>query len=250
MLVFGAFLRESARTAAKSRTNLSTNSGKPTKRLGRLAPNVAHMCKFIWERIYAKQIAPRDKRGALGGFRGSTIQKSIGKLSDWHRLWFTSVDSSGNGHRLNKSRASIPQVALGGGGVGGHNLKSLGKLSNGCADWHRSWYTSADSSGNGHRLNTIRPTIPQGHLGFLGGNKFKCLGKRSNGWSDWHQIWYKSADSSGNGHGLNAIGPSIPQGVLGGGVTNSKVWGSCQTTGPFGTKFSTRLWIHLGVDIG
>ena len=25
---------------------------------------------FIWEWIYAKQIAPRDTRGALGGFRG------------------------------------------------------------------------------------------------------------------------------------------------------------------------------------
>ena len=81
MLFFGVFLRESARTAAKSRTNLSINSGKATKRLGRLAPNLAHMCKFIWEWIYAKQIAPRDTRWALfvggggGGFRGLTIQK-------------------------------------------------------------------------------------------------------------------------------------------------------------------------------
>ena len=67
-VVFGVFLHESARTAAKSRTNLSTNSVKAAKRLGRLAPNLAHMCKFIWEWIYAKQIAPRDTRGALGGF--------------------------------------------------------------------------------------------------------------------------------------------------------------------------------------
>ena len=99
MLFFGVFLREVARTAAKSRTNLSTDSGKATKRLGRLAPNLAHMCKFIWELIYPKQIAPRDTRGHLRGFRGSTIQK-LGKLSDWHHLWFTSADSSGNGHRL------------------------------------------------------------------------------------------------------------------------------------------------------
>ena len=47
MLLFGVFLRESARTVAKSRTNISTPSGKATKRLGRLAPNLAHMCKFI-----------------------------------------------------------------------------------------------------------------------------------------------------------------------------------------------------------
>ncbi len=69
-VVFGVFLRESARTAAKSRTNLSTNSGKATKRLGRLAPNLAHVWKFIWERIYAIQIAPQDTREALGVFRG------------------------------------------------------------------------------------------------------------------------------------------------------------------------------------
>ena len=103
MLFFGVFLRESAHTAAKSQTNLSTNSGKATKRLGRLAPNLAHMCKFIWEWIYAKQIAPL---------------KSLGKLSDWHQLWFMSADSSGNGHRLNTSRPSIPKGAFRGGGGG------------------------------------------------------------------------------------------------------------------------------------
>ena len=90
----------------------------------------------------------------------------------------------------------------------GKTLKSLGKLSNGWTNWHQIWYTLADSSGNGHRPNTICPAIPQGHFGFfLGGHKFKCLGKLSNGWTDWHQIWYKSADSSGNGHRLNTIRP-------------------------------------------
>ena len=33
--------------------------------------------------------------------------------------------------------------------------------------WHRIWYTSADSSGNGHRLKTISPLIPQGGEGIL-----------------------------------------------------------------------------------
>ena len=32
------------------------------KRLDRLAPNLAHMCRFICEWIYAKQIALRDTR--------------------------------------------------------------------------------------------------------------------------------------------------------------------------------------------
>ena len=122
MLFFGVFLRESARTAAKSRINLSTISGKATNRLGRLAPNLVHMCKFILEWIYAKQIASRDTRGALGGGGGLGGQqfKRLGKLSDWHQLLFTSADSSGNGHRLNTSRPSIPQVkfrvGVGGGG--------------------------------------------------------------------------------------------------------------------------------------
>ena len=104
---------------------------------------------------------------------------------------------------------------------------------------------SADSSGNGHRLNTIRPTMPQRHLrGFrdsqnqnvraarLIGTKFGTflrirlgldiakynlplnttwgisggfrgvinlsLEKLPNGWTDWHQIRYTSVDWSGN----------------------------------------------------
>ena len=127
MLFFGVFLRESAHTAAKSRTNLSTNSGKAAKRLGRLAPNLAHMCKFIWEWIYAKQIAPRDTRGTWGVLGGQQF-KGLGKLPDWHQLWFTSADSSGNGHRVNPSRPSIPQGHFG--GIGGHKFTGLGKLSN------------------------------------------------------------------------------------------------------------------------
>ena len=77
--------------------------------------------------------------------------------------------------------------ALGGGGLGGQTFKSQGKLSNGWTDWHQLWFTSADSSGNGHRLNTSHPSIPQGGMsggGGLGGHTFKSLGKLSNGWTD------------------------------------------------------------------
>ena len=108
---------------------------------------------------------PSRHLGVLGGQQLQNIRK----LSDWHQLWWfiiTSADSCGNGRRLNTSRSSISQGAL---GVWGHKFKSLGKLSNGCTGWHRIWYTSADSSGNGYRLNTIRPTIPQGHFGGGGG---------------------------------------------------------------------------------
>ena len=157
----------------------------------------------------------------MGGFRGQTF-KSLRKLSngwtDWHQLWFMSADSSGNGHRLNASRPSIPQGAFGG-GEGGHKFKSLGKLSNGFTDRHQIWYTSEDSSGNGHRLNTIRPSISQG---VLGGHKFKSLGKLSNNWTDWHQIWYTSADSSWNGHRLYTIRSLISQGAFWGVLGDQK----------------------------
>ena len=46
------------------------------KRLDRLAPNLAHMCRFIWEWIYAKQIAIHDTGGHLGVFGGQTFKKS------------------------------------------------------------------------------------------------------------------------------------------------------------------------------
>ena len=95
----------------------------------------------------------------------------------------------------------------------------FGKLSNGWTDWHQMWYKSADSSGNGHRLNTIRPSITQV---VLGGHKFKSVGKQSNSWTDWHQMWYTSADSSGNGHTLNTIRPSISQGGILGGFRGHK----------------------------
>ena len=197
-------LRESAHTAAKSRTNISTNSGKSYQTAGghlgsfrgstiqksgeavRLAPTLVNVCGFIWEWtyprwnfggggfrvycnkfkslgklsngwndwpqnlaricrsisewIYAKQIAPRDTRGHLGGFRVQTfksLRKQSNRWTDWHQLWFTSADSSGNGHMYAKSKSPLntPGGISGGGGVGGHKFKS--QLSNCCTDWHQ-----------------------------------------------------------------------------------------------------------------
>ena len=179
----------------------------------------------------------KTQGGISGGFRGSHIQKSgLSKgWTDWHQMWFTSANSSGNGHRLNTicpstlggglgghkfknqgkiqtagpigtkfgthvyihlgmdiRQTSCPERHRGtlGGGLGGHTFKGQGKLSNGWTDWHQRWFSSADSSGNGHRLYTSRPSIPQGGMsgGVLGGHKFKSLEKLSKGWTDWHQI--------------------------------------------------------------
>ena len=51
---------------------------------------------------------------------------------------------------------------------------------------------------------------------------------------------------------LKTISPSIPEGELWGvyGVKNAKVWKIYQKAGSIGTKFGTRLRIHLGMDIG
>ena len=51
--------------------------------------------------IRQTNIPSRHKGGHLRGVTGQTF-KSLGKLSngwtDWHKLWLTSADSSGNGH--------------------------------------------------------------------------------------------------------------------------------------------------------
>ena len=47
------------------------------------------------------------------------------------------------------------------GDLGGHKL---GKLPNGWTDLHQIRNTSVDSSGNGHRLNTICLTITHGGI--------------------------------------------------------------------------------------
>ena len=83
------------------------------------------MCKFKWEWIYAKQIAPRDTRGVLGCYSlGGQQFKSMGKLSDWHQLWFTSADSSGNGY-IHAKQIALRDTRGALGGFRGSNIKSL-----------------------------------------------------------------------------------------------------------------------------
>ena len=64
--------------------------------------------------------------GISGGFRGNL---SLGNLpngwTDWHKILYTSVDSSGNGHRLKTTR--YPKAAFWG-VLGGQQFKSLGNV--------------------------------------------------------------------------------------------------------------------------
>ena len=203
MLFLGVFLPESARTAAKSRTNLSTNSGKATKRLGRLAPNLAHMCKFILEWIYAKQIAPRETRGHLGVLGGQQF-KSMGSCPIG-----TNFGSRLRIHLgMDKSPLNTPGVIWGGGG-------RVSQIQN---SWEAVKRLDRLAPNLVHICRSIWEWIYAKKLplgGVLGGGgvrsqTFKSLGKLSNGWTDWHQHWFTSVDSSGNGRSLNPSRASLP----------------------------------------
>ena len=102
-----------------------------------------------------------------------------------------------------------PKGMSGGGGVGGHTFKSLGKLSNDWTDWHQIWYTSVDSSENGHRLKQLAPRYHRAALWVvLWDQPFKRLficgqttGRIGN------QFCTYNADESGNGQRLNKLVP-------------------------------------------
>ena len=179
----------------------------------------------------------------------------MGKLSngwtDWHQFWYTSADSSGNVHRLNTIRPSIPRGYFGGGGYGVTTSKVLGSCQT-AGPIGTKFGTHLQIHLGMDICQTNGQPIHKGALGGFYGSTFKNLEKLSNGWTDWHQLWFTSADSSGNGHRLNPSRSSISQGELGGGVgvTYSKVLGSCQTAAPIGTEFGTRRRICLGMDIG
>ena len=104
-------------------------SGKSTKRLDRLAPKLVNICRFIWEWTYAKHNWPLDAQGGivwgLGGQKCKSLENLPNGWTDWHQIWYTSADSSRNGHRLKTISPSIHQGAFeGGGGFRGQKLKT------------------------------------------------------------------------------------------------------------------------------
>ena len=127
MLLIGVFLRESARTAAKSRTNLSSHRRSCRKPLERPGPKLTHACRFIWESTSAKKLSSRDPMVIWRGLGGHTF-KNVRKMTnssctDREQIWHTYAYSSGNGHELNIN----PLIPEGHGGCG-HQFIHLGKL--------------------------------------------------------------------------------------------------------------------------
>ena len=67
MLFFGVFLRESARTAAKSRTDLSINSAKSYQTAGPIGTKFGTHVQIHMGMDIRQKIAPRDTRGGTWG---------------------------------------------------------------------------------------------------------------------------------------------------------------------------------------
>ena len=129
------------------------------------------------------QIEPQDTEGHVGGggIRGSQIKKSGEAVKRLDRLAPNLVHRCIFTWEWIYAKQIAPRDTRG--HFGGQTFKSQGKLSNGWTEWHQLWFTSADSSGKGHRLNTRGPSIPQGHVGWVGGwirgHTFKSLGRLS-----------------------------------------------------------------------
>ena len=105
MLFFGVFLRESARTAAKSRTILSSHRQSCRKPLNRSGPKLTHACRFILEYrpTSAKKLTSLDTVVIWRGLGGHTF-KNVGKMpnswTDRDQLWHACAYLSGNGYEL------------------------------------------------------------------------------------------------------------------------------------------------------
>ena len=79
--------------------------------------------------------------GVLGGLKLKKTGITPNGRTNWHQIWHTWADSSGNGHRLKQlaHRDTKGGGALGGGGLGGHTFKHLDNLPNGWTNWHQIW---------------------------------------------------------------------------------------------------------------
>ena len=100
--------------------------------------------------------------------------------ADWHQIWHTCAHSYWNGYTPSK----LPlEIYMGGTWffLGGQQFKTiLGSCPIGTNFGSRlRVHLGMDIES---RLNTSRPSIPQGY------HKFNSLGKLSNGCTDWHQI--------------------------------------------------------------
>ena len=121
---------------------------------------------------YLKKIDPtRGHFGGLGGTRVTNLGKIRNHWTDRDQIWNTYADSHGNGRRLKKVTPRDIKGHLYCRGLGGHKFKNVGKMPNSWTDRDQIRHTYADSTGNGHRLNKLTGSRPQGAFGRgLGGH--------------------------------------------------------------------------------
>ncbi len=125
---------------------------------------------LIWEWTYALQVAPQYPWGHLEGVRVSQIQKSWEVVKRLDRFAPNLALICRSIWEWIYAKQIAPRYTRGTlGGFWGSNIQKSGEAVKRLTDWHQLWFASADSSGNGHRLNTSRPTIHQG--AFWGGFK-------------------------------------------------------------------------------
>ena len=138
-------------------------SGEAVKLLDRLAPNLVHVCGFVWEWTYIITIRPSIPqeafRGVFGGhkFKSGTAAKRMDRLAPNS---VTSVGSSENGHRLKTIRPTIPH-----GGILGRFTGSTIQKPEKCGQTagpigNQFCMYNAGESGNGHRLNILAHETP------------------------------------------------------------------------------------------
>ena len=112
---------------------------------------------------------------------------------------------------------------------------------------------SADSSGNGHRLNTSRPSIPRGHFRGFKDSQIQKSGEAVKRLDRLASNLVRLRIRLGMDIGSIQFASQYPNGHFGGGGimrSQIKIWESCQTAEPIGTKFGTRMWIHFRIGIG
>ena len=92
---------------------------------------------------------------------------------------------------------------------------------------------------NGHRLKTIRPTIPQGGIlgGFMGSTIQKTGKFGQTAGPIGNQFCTYNADESGNGHSLNKLAPGDIKGEpFDMGLSRGNFWGFR------GVNISSKVW--------
>ena len=97
-----------------------------------------HLEKVVGKNKNLPRVTPGGIWGFLGGQKFKNLEKLPNGWTNWHQIWHTCADSSGNGHRLKTVSSSRPKVGTWG-VLWGQKCKSQENLPNGCTDWDQIW---------------------------------------------------------------------------------------------------------------